>query len=148
MLAETMEALSPAAEQAAVDKTELLRRTRQLVQEAVDEPGDVEANSAAMVLLSATQVGTNICQIANFTGMTRSEIRKYVMNYRKYGIFRGKNVCSCWMLEGEKEGESQVEIMTFLCDVLVGLGEAKKDYPQEPCIEQPEATNENRPTET
>lgn len=59
---------------------------------------DSESSSfrAAVVLLAGLVVGANADSIAEFTGYSRAEVRKFGSNLRECGVWRGSKTACGW----------------------------------------------------
>lgn len=77
-------------------------------------PENGETYRVSVALLSALVVGTGAGPIAEFTGYDRSEVEKWVENWKKAGVFRGRKVVCNWFDDGGG--------VAFILDGLVGLG--------------------------
>lgn len=81
-----------------------------------------EETKIAVILLSSLVVGANIQRIQEFTGYDREFISGVARKLRKSGIWRKDKV------DGEEWFDKKNGGVAFLCDVLVGLGYAKRVY--------------------
>lgn len=75
---------------------------------------DNEGDQAAILLLSATQVGTSVAALTEFTKLPRAKVQQFVGRLRKNGVFKGGKISADWF--GENGG------IAFHCDVLVATG--------------------------
>ena len=78
-----------------------------------------KAFSAAMVLVGASQVGTNADKIAARTKLPRTTVRQYVKRLRKQGVFVGSKISCEWF--DKKTGS-----VAFWMDVCVAEGLMKR----------------------
>jgi hypothetical protein len=73
---------------------------------------------AALVLLSALQVGTDVDVIAAFTKIRKHTVEKIVERCRQNGIFQGDQIAAAWF---DDDGG-----IAFWCDVNCAVGLMKR----------------------
>lgn len=80
-----------------------------------------EAFKAAVVLLSALEVGADAEKLHRFTGYPLPFIRRLEERLRENGVWRGEKTCAAW--DREDGG-----VIAFWLDVLVALGHARRTH--------------------